>query len=68
MKISAKNRHAREPKKISILCFPKILKNKFQKLLYWDKSNSGRDKVTNFGDPSPTHVETTDQCMLPGSY
>ena len=60
--------HARGPQKISVFRFPKILKNIFQKWLYWDKSNSERNKVTNFGDPSPTHVETTDQCMVPGSY
>ena len=60
--------HARGPQKISVFRFQKILKNVFQKLLYWDKSNSGRNKATNFGDPSPTHVETTGKCMVPGSY
>ena len=60
--------HARGPQKISVFRFPKILKNIFQKWLYWDKSNCERNKVTNFGDLSPTHVETTNKCMVPGSY
>ena len=37
--------------------FPKILKNQFQKWFDWDYSNSERNKVTNFGEPSPTYVE-----------
>ena len=60
--------HARGPQKIAVVRFPKILKNIFQKWLYWDKSNCERNKVTNFGDLSPTHVETTNKCMVPGSY
>ena len=78
IRITAKNKkklnffqfswHARGPPKNSVFHFPKILKNIFQKWLYWDKSNSERNKVTNFGDPSPAHAETTDKCMVPGSY
>ena len=77
MRISAKKfresekkyffRQARGPLKILILNFQKILKKKFQKWLSWDKSNREKNKVTNFGDPSPTSVESTDKCMVPWS-
>ena len=44
--------------------FLKILKKKFQKWLFWDMSNRKRNKVTNFGEPSPTSVETINKCMV----
>ena len=49
--------HSRGPPKILMFDFLKILKKKFQKWLFWDKSNRKRNKVTNFGEPSPTSVE-----------
>ena len=52
------SRQAWGPQQIWMFGFPKILKNQFQKWFYWDYSNSERNKVTNFGEPSPTSVET----------
>ena len=56
--------HARGPPKNSVFHFPKILKNIFQKWLYWDKSNGERNKANNFGDASPTSAGSTDKYMV----
>ena len=54
------SRHARGPPEIFDAHFFESFKNKFQKWLYWVLSDIERNKVMNFGDPSPNPVETAD--------
>ena len=42
----------------------KFRKKKLQKLLFWDLSNSERNKVTNFDEHSPISLEITDKWMV----
>ena len=59
--------HAWGPLKSFLFNFQKKLNKILQKWLFWDKSNSEKNKVNNFGDPSPTSVETKDKYMMHGS-
>ena len=47
------------PLKFSMFIFLKVSK-KIQKWLYWVLSDIERNKVMNFGEPSPNLVETAD--------
>ena len=51
------------PKNLEFKFFKNFAKE-ISKMAFWDKSNSERNKVTNFGEPSPITVETTDICMV----
>ena len=54
------SQHARGPPENFDVHFFENLKKKFQKWLYWVLSNIERNKVMNFGEPSPNPVETAD--------
>merc|ERR1711997_1353228 len=54
-----------DPLKFSTFIFLKVSK-KFQKWLYWVLSDIERNKVMNFGEPSPNPVETTDRFRSSG--
>ena len=56
--------NARGPPKIFDVQFCEILKNKFQKWLLWDLSGIERNKVKNFGEPSPCPSETAEGFMV----
>ena len=51
---------ARGPLKIFDVQFSDIFKKKFQKLVLWDLSGIERNKVRNFGEPSPSPSETAE--------
>ena len=52
--------NARGPPKIFDVQFCEIFKNKFQKWLLWDLSGIERNKVKNFGEPSPIPLDTAE--------
>ena len=54
------SRHARGPPEIFDVHFFESFKKKFQKWLYWGLSDIERNKVKNFGEPSPNPVEMAD--------
>ena len=56
--------NARGPPKIFDVQFCEIFKNKFQKWLLWDLSGIERNKVKNFGEPSPCPSETAEGFMV----
>ena len=55
-----------DPLKFSMFNFSKISKKKIQKWLYWDLSNIERNKVMNFGEPSPNPMEMADHFRSSG--
>ena len=58
--------HARGPPEIFDVHFFESFKKKIQKWLYWVLSNIERNKVMNFGEPSPNPVETADRFRSSG--
>mgnify|MGYP007086844717 CR=1 FL=1 len=58
--------HARGPPEIFDLQFFENFKNKSKKWLYWDLSNIERNKVMNFGEPSPNPMEMADHFRSSG--
>ena len=55
-----------DPLKFSMFNFSKISKKKIQKWLYWGLSNIERNKVMNFGEPSPNPMEMADHFRSSG--
>ena len=45
----------------------KKIEKDISKMAFSDKSHSERSKVINFGDPSPTSLETVAKYMMPWS-
>ena len=53
-----------DPQKISTSKILNFLEKKCQKWLYWVLANTKRNKVMNFGEPSPCSVETVHGFMV----
>ena len=60
------SRHARGLPEIFDVQFFENFKKKIQKWLYWDLSNIERNKVMNFGEPSPNPMERADHFWSSG--
>ena len=60
------SRHARGPPEIFDVQFFKNFQKKIQKWLYWGLSNIERNKVMNFGEPSPNPMEMADHFRSSG--
>ena len=58
--------HARGPPEIFDVQFFEKFKKRSKKWLYWDLSNIERNKVMNFGEPSPNPMEMADHFWSSG--